>query len=228
MKRLPWLLTWVVLAAACTDTTAPAPTGSDAPRLAVSHGMTRCTGTLPPGTYQNITVPEEAVCVVENSTVLRNVTARRGSRLTLVNVRVGESVHGLKAAAVHIYGGGSVGDNIHIHGADSPNQIYSVYINGTEVTRGDIQIESNNAGGIGVLNNSVVAGSIVISDNDAVLFNTIQDNRVGQNVTVTDNRGPGPKAVNNNFVGGRVSCFRNDGPFLGGPNFAQSADGDCF
>jgi hypothetical protein len=51
---------------------------------------------------------------------------------------------------------------------------------------------------------------------------------VGQNVTVTDNRGPGPKAVNNNFLGGRVSCFRNDAPFVGGPNFAESSEGECF
>ena len=228
MNRLPWLLACAMLVAACTDTIAPVPTASAPPRLAASHGNTQCVGTLPPGTYQNITVPREAVCVVENSAVLGNVTAKEGSRITLSNVRVGKSVHGLKAAAVHVFGGGSVGENIHIHGADSPNEIYSVFINGTEVTRGDIQIESNNAGGIGVLNNSVVAGSILVSDNDAVHFNTIQDNRVGQHVIVTDNRGPGPKTVNNNFLSGKVSCFRNDGPFVGGPNFAQSSEGDCF
>ena len=227
MKKLPWILACAALSAACSDPTAP-PTVAEVPRLATSSGNTRCVGTLPPGTYQNVTVPEGATCVLENSIVLGNVTAREDSRLTLFNVQVGANVHGLKAAVMSIFGGGSVGDNIHIHGADSPNVLFSVFINQTEVLRGNIHVEQNNAGGIGVINNSVMSGSIIIQQNDAAVFNTIQDNRIAQNLLVMDNGGPGPKSVNNNFLDGKVICFRNDPPFVGGPNFAESSQGQCF
>jgi hypothetical protein len=228
MKKLPWIVACAVLTAACSDTTAPPRTGSDAPRFAASPGNTRCVGTLPPGTYQNVTVPDGETCVLENSIVLGNVTAREGSRLTLFNVRVDENVHGLKAAVVHVFGGGSVGENIHIQGADSPNVLFSVFINQIHVMRGNIHLEENNAGGIGVINNTVSLGNILIQGNDAAFFNTIQDNRIGQNLIVMDNSGPGPKAVNNNFLEGKVICFRNEPPFVGGPNFAESSEGQCF
>ena len=234
MKRLAWTLVCAVLVVACSDATAPTPTGVDAPQLSSSRGdgNTRCVGTLPPGTYQNVTVPEGETCVIEHSTVLGNVTARERSRLTMLNVHVGENVHGLKAAVVHMtavpIGAGSVGANIHIQGAESPTTLFSVMVNSIEVLRGNIHVEGNNAGGIGVFNNSVMVGSILIMDNDAAIFNTIQDNRMGQHLIVMGNGGPGPKAVNNNYPQGKVICFRNDEPFVGGPNFAQSSMGQCF
>lgn len=232
MKKVAWTLACAVLAAACADMTAPTRTASDTPRFAASPGNTRCVGTLPPGTYQNVTVPQGETCLLEHSIVEGNVTAREGSRLTLINVRVGENVHGVKPAMVHVsafpIGSGSVGGNIHLHGVDSPNQLFSVFINQMEVLRGNIHVEQSNVGGMEVSNNSVMAGSILIQGNDAAFFNTIQDNRIAQNLIVMDNRGPGPKSVNNNFLVGTVICFRNDPPFVGGPNFAQSSEGQCF
>ena len=232
MKKPTWTLAFAVVAVACSDTTAPVARTAHAPRLAVSPGNTRCVGTLPPGTYQNVTVPEGASCVLEHSVVLGNVTARERSSLTMFNVRVEANVHALKAdflgiSAVPI-GAGTVGENIHVHGADSPNALFSVFINQIEVKRGNIHVEQNNAGGIAVINNTVELGSILIQNNDAAFFNSIRDNRVGRNVIVIGNSGPGPKAVQNNYLPGKVICFRNDEPFVGGPNFAQSAEGQCF
>jgi hypothetical protein len=231
MKKLTWTVVCAVLATACSDTTAPAVRPAETPRLAVSGGNTRCVGTLPPGTYRNVTVPEGESCVLENSIVLGNVTAREDSRLTLFNVRVEENVHGLKADVVSIsafpFGAGSVGGNVHVHGADSP-ALFSVFINNIDVMRGNVHVEMNNAGGIGVINNTVALGNILIQHNAAVSFNTIRDNRVAQNVVVIGNRGPGPKTVQNNFLSGKVLCFGNDEPFIGGPNFAQSSEGQCF
>lgn len=232
MKKVAWILACAVLAAACADMTAPTRTASDTPRFAASPGNTRCVGTLPPGTYQNVTVPEGETCLLEHSIVEGNVTAREGSRLTLFNVRVGENVHGLKPAVVHVsafpIGSGSVGGNIHIQSAESPNALFSVYINQIEVMRGNIHLEKNNAGGIEVSNNSVLLGSVLIQGNDAAFFNTIQDNRIAVNLIVMDNGGPAPKSVRNNFLDGKVICFRNAPPFIGGPNFAESAEGECF
>jgi hypothetical protein len=232
MNKSTWTLVCAVLATACSDTTAPVARTSETPRLAVSGGNTRCVGTLPPGTYQNVTVPEGESCVLENSIVLGSVTAREDSRLTLFNVRVEENVHGLKADVVSVFafpfGAGSVGGNIHVHGADSPNALFSVFINNLDVTRGNIHVEMNNAGGIGVINNTVALGNILIQNNAAVFFNTIRDNRIAQNLVVIGNSGPAPKTVQNNFLPGKVLCFGNDEPFIGGPNFAQSSEGQCF
>ena len=44
---------------------------------------------------------------------------------------------------------------------------------------------------------------------------------------VLRNLGPGSKTVMQNFVG-HLSCFDNSPPFIGGPNNAQQADGQCF
>lgn len=235
MKQLRLIVPCVLVALACSDATGPdrMPTPRE-PRLASGGGgNTRCVGTLPPGTYQNVTVPEDARCVLEHSTVLGNVTAREGSRLTMFNVRVLENVHGLKADAVEItafpLGAGSVGENIHIHGAESPEPgSTTVVINTVEVMHGNIHVENNNASGIVILNNSVREGSIISQRNNAVFFHTIQDNRVGQNVLVFRNTGPGPKSVDHNFVAGAVMCFGNEQPFVGGPNVAERTEGQCF
>lgn len=202
------------------------------PRLAVSGGNTECVGTLPPGTYNNVTVPEGASCVMENSIVLRNVTAREASRLILFNVRVGENVHGLRPAFVNIsavpLGAGSVGGNIHIHGADSPNE-FNIFINRIEVLRGNIHLERNNSGGIAVVDNTLVEGNILFQNNSAVFLNTLRDNRLRENVVVIGNVGPAPKLVQNNHLQGKVICFKNAEPFIGGPNFGQGgAQGQCF
>lgn len=229
MKKLPWILVCSVVAAACSDITAPPQPSSVTPRIAGVPRNTRCVGALPPGTYNDITVPEGETCVVENSIVLGTVRAKEASRLTLFNVRVDENVLGLQAAAVHVYGGGSVTGNIDLRGANSPNELFSVFINQTEVKWGSILVLNNNAGGIGVINNSVLEGSVIIRNNNAAIFNTIQDNRIAQFLFVMDNVGPGPKAVNNNYLSvGKVSCSGNEAPFVGGPNFAASSEGQCF
>ena len=41
------------------------------------------------------------------------------------------------------------------------------------------------------------------------------------------NRGPGPKTVQGNTVRGDLQCFENDEPFLGTPNVARKAEGQC-
>jgi hypothetical protein len=56
---------------------------------------------------------------------------------------------------------------------------------------------------------------------------TVQDNRVDQNLQVYKNRGPGTKSVTGNTVRESLQCFDNDLPFVGSPNTAREAQGQC-
>ena len=72
------------------------------------------------------------------------------------------------------------------------------------------------------------AGNAFVQENVIGLGGlTIQRNRVAQNLQVFKNTGVGPKRVQLNTVLGNLQCFENLG-FVGGPNFAQRAEGQCF
>jgi hypothetical protein len=51
---------------------------------------------------------------------------------------------------------------------------------------------------------------------------------VAQNIQVNKNRGSGGKAVQDNQVFQIVQCKENTSPFVGGPNAAAGAEGQCF
>jgi hypothetical protein len=56
----------------------------------------------------------------------------------------------------------------------------------------------------------------------------VNRNTVGGNVQVLKNRGEGPKTVLDNTVRQDLQCNKNDEPFVGGPNVAHQAEGQCF
>jgi hypothetical protein len=237
MRKVAFTLALVLVGAACQDATAPAPvTSASPPRLSISGGDTRCVSALPPGTYGNITVPPGETCVLTTSRVEGNVKALRNSRLVMHNVHVEGNVDGIQVQAIAItavpLGLGSVGGNIQIKESDvfapGAGNVF-IEINSIEVLTGNIQIEKNAMNEIAINNNSVLKGNVKIEENTVVFVHNIRDNRVAQNVQIFKNRGlPAVTAVQNNFVGADLQCFENSGPFVGGPNSARKAEGQCF
>ena len=76
--------------------------------------------------------------------------------------------------------------------------------------------------------NIVEKGNITVEDNVATDGIIITKNEVAQNLQVIKNRSTGDMSVTRNVVGANLQCFENTGVFVGGPNSAQKAEGQCF
>jgi hypothetical protein len=111
---------------------------------------------------------------------------------------------------------------------------------GTTVTHGDILVEKMTGDHIVIGGticgegfggpNIVEKGSITVQDNLAEGFAglRINGNDVARNLRVFRNLGSGFKTVAGNTVGQTVQCLDNAEPFIGGPNIAPNAEGQCF
>jgi hypothetical protein len=238
----------VAFAAACDSSTAPDRTGSDGLKPAFTPGaiITECVGALPPGTYQSIVVPVNAVCVISNSEIKRNITVLENSSLGMTGgTIVRGSILADKSQAVAITNSGVTDGNIVKHNIELRELTARVFICGTTVTHGDMHISSgtgqislggttcNQGFGGG---NILKKGSLTVEDN---LVTTaievglvIASTQVARNLGVFRNRGPSEKHVGGNTVGRALSCFENEEPFHGGgfalPNIAENFEGQCF
>ena len=200
-------------------------TGVPSLRAGEGGGTTQCEGTLPPGVYENVIVPPGASCVLNNSTILRNVTALPRSEVTLVDDQVGGDIVSHNAVRTTVQGG-TVGGSIRIKGGGFRGVAASV--NNVLVSGGNVEVDKVEAGIIVVIFTRVPNGSILASRNITEDIFQIAINNVGQSIEVFDNTGPAQKIVNDNFAGIAVRCEGNTPPFLGGPNFAPTVEGQCF
>ncbi len=110
---------------------------------------------------------------------------------------------------------------------------------GTDLPEGNIQLEKNtgnvfaggsNCEGFGD-GNTLPKGNIKVEENTITPIYTLLEitgNSVGGDVLVFKNQGPGTKLVENNTVAQNLQCFENEPPFVGGPNMAGKAEGQCF
>lgn len=127
---------------------------------AASAPNATCVGTLPPGTYNNVTVPKNATCDLDGTNViLGNVVAQAGSILR---------IHG-----THI--GGNLQDQ---HGAN-------LVVNGATIG-GSVQV-AHVTGGAGIAD-TIVGGDGQVFNNTAGIF-TISSNHFGGNLQVNNNTG---------------------------------------
>jgi hypothetical protein len=211
---------------------------------------TLCVGTLPPGTYDNVVAPEGTSCNLTDSIVRGNVTALEGSTLVVFRDEVGGTVKVLEGATVvmsdnevrgNVVGDkadavqvtrGTVGGNIHIVGANVPGPLGPVgaLVNGTLLPEGNIQIEKNTTLGVLIFNATLTKGNVKVEKNvvNSPSFGLqIQGNQVGGNMQVFKNSGPAEKRVQGNIIRENLQCFKNTPPFIGSPNVAQKAEGQC-
>jgi hypothetical protein len=228
MKHLAILLAATLAVVTC-QVTQPAgidgdtTNGPDGVELA---GDTRCVGTLT-GTFDNVFVPVGKTCTLANSTVHGNVKALPNSRLFMRNNRVGGNIDGDEAILVQVRGG-TVEGSIQIKDSNSPTALGAEVSSGTVLTQGNIQIQEMNTGGILIADVRLSKGNIKVEENVTGSSFKIVRNRVAQNVQVFKNRGTNEKFVRNNTIGQIIQCKENQKPFVGGPNTAGDAEGQCF
>lgn len=202
--------------------------------------QTQCVGTLPPGTYEHIVVPSGAGCLLTSSTVTGNVTALEGSSLTLNGNRIGGNVSGHRPSFV-----GSmndvIGGNFHVTGATGPGFVFgslsvNVFACGSQLPTGNVHVKKTEGGTIAVgtqidaCPGNTVGGNIKVEDNLIPPTETlvVSRNAVGGHVHVSKNIGGSQKTVFGNIVSHDLVCRDNDEPFVGGPNTARRAVGQCF
>jgi hypothetical protein len=212
---------------------------------------TPCVGALPPGTYEDVVVPEGATCTMNNAIVEGNIKALENSRLSINNSMIKGNVEVDKGDQLEVFNS-TVRENILVEGGSDPAGEFSAAVCGSTVQDGNIQIVKwrgrvNLGGGnapflcSGVAatpGNRVQGGNIRVEDSlftgeplDTTgppfkeLF--IQNNTVEENVQVFKNGGEGGKVVNNNAINkGTIYCKENDEPFVGAPNAGRADPAD--
>jgi hypothetical protein len=138
--------------------------------------------------------------------------------------------------------GDIIGGNLAVTGATGPGFVFppfslTVVICGTFLESGNIEVRKSGGGSVVVgsqtgfpcSGNDVENGNIRVEDNfvSPPFALSVGRNTVGGNVQVFRNRGPGGKFVVENVVRQNLQCRRNDQPFVGAPNVAAQAEGQC-
>lgn len=201
---------------------------------------TECFLGIPVGTYDNIVVPEGGDCVLSNTIVRGNVIVLRGASLFSTNNEIGGNIEGNRPRWVGSLSD-TIGGNFTVSGATGPGFGFmglsvNVFICVADLPSGNIQVQRTRNGTVAVgslipecFGNSVRKGDIQVQDNFIPPFElmAVARNDVGGNVQVFRNRGSGTKTVAENFVRENLQCRRNDQPFVGQPNVAGKAEGQC-
>ena len=185
-----------------------------------------CTGVVAGGTYENVTVPEGSTCTLRGVTVRGNVVALKNARLIVEDSRVGGNIQGKSAALVHVRGG-RLGGDLQVDEGVSTGELGVSITGGTVLEQGNIQIMKMRTGQVVVSDAVLEKGNLQLEENEVTNGLEVARNRVAQNLEVRKNRGGGAKVVRENTVGQKVECKENDSPFVGGPNAASEAEGQC-
>jgi hypothetical protein len=132
-----------------------------------------------------------------------------------------------------------VGGNARIHENQGHTFIDAAIIGGNvEVMKntGSLEVEFNTIGGNARIAENVVppvyTGAPFFGPTGCGLPTQVagmsgNGNRVEGNMEVIKNVGPGTKQVQLNTVLGHLNCFENSPPFVGSPNTARKAQGQC-
>jgi len=208
---------------------------------------TQCVGLLT-GVHDNVVVPPGAFCTLQGATVNGNVKVLDEATLRARASTIRENVQGPQVREILLQFGTQVGGDVQIKGAN-PGTVngfdINVHVGGNAqleenrgrvfvdaaLVEGDLEVRKNITQGLLEVEFNTVGGNIKVEDN-VIQFPfssmSVLGNRVTGNLQVFKNTGTGFKQVVSNTVGQDLQCFENTPPFLGGPNAAQQAQGQCF
>jgi hypothetical protein len=207
---------------------------------------TICTG-LVTGAHDNVVVPDNGFCVLSGALVRGNVLVRTEGTLISQRSTILGNVQGPQVRQILLQFQTQVGGDVQIKGAN-PGTLNGfdigvrvggdaqleenqgrVFVDAAFV-EGDLEVRKNITQGLLEVEFNTVGGNIKVEDNviQSPSSMSVLGNRVTGNLQVFKNTGTGFKQVVSNTVRENLQCFENAGPFLGGPNFAQKREGQCF
>ena len=162
-----------------------------------------CTSTLPPGTYQNVTVPAGASCTINGSdNITGDVTVATGATLTDLGAPIGGNLQADHALEISVIGG-SVGGNLQLTATSQENVVCGETVGNDLVVQNGAQ--------------SLIGSGLIGIERCFGSQNTIRGN-----LTVQNN--PGRVDVEHNTVTGNIAVHNNAG---GGTLLTNSAGGSC-
>jgi hypothetical protein len=208
-----------------------------------------CNGTVT-GSFNDIVVPDNGVCVLVGSTVTGNVKVLKGAYFEADATSIQGNVKGSGGQTIYTHGGSTIGGNVK---ADKTTQIFlfdgsvdgnvqaqsisgsgRVQVCGMTIGKNvqiqkagtDILVGDSLAGCDG----NTIAGNLQITNNFTDVELDVQNNTIGGKLNVSKNTGPSDKFVANNTGGQKLQCDNNSGGlFVGSPNsgFAVVKAGQC-
>ena len=219
---------------ACQDATAPTdrsaavgPESATLHRGRSTNDDVECRNMVLTGTFHHVYIPPGNSCWIRNAHVTGHVKGDRP-----LHVEIGTS---------------TVEGNVLIRGG---GMLHQYVILDHLIANGNVHVDERDGGGIW-LGNSQVGGNVKMDKNvvtnflhvagsriehDLHLFHNrvaspgylmANSNQVRQNLMVFHTDGNGAKVVVENEVGQNLLCHKNDAPFIGQPNVARKAHGQC-
>jgi hypothetical protein len=156
---------------------------------------------------------------VDGSVVI-NEAVDPGASIVMLGGSVGASFKVAQSRA-GVFFASEAGGDVWITGSSGSD------INVSGTVRGHVLVADNTAAFINP-SGAIVSGGLVVRDNVAGDVLQVAANEVTGDIAVMRNRGPAQKEVSGNVINGNLECFDNDPPFVGGPNTATNAQGQCF
>jgi hypothetical protein len=194
--------------------------------ITVASGSTECVGVLT-GTFDKVEVPPGAECQLLNSTVRQWVKADAGSGLLIAFSDVGGNVIGLSPSYAQAGYDSHVAGNMQVDNAvTGVFASCAVFTNAT--IDGNVTCNNGNPGSPRILTPSTIGGSVDLVSNTGPFGVRILGSHIGANVHVNNNSGTGLNGVVGNTIANTLVCQNNNLPFVGGPNTAARAQGQCF
>jgi hypothetical protein len=176
----------------------------------------------------NVKGNKTPVTILGGQSIDGNVSVSKAIAFTLVDSNIEGNVDVMKVSFVSLSGPRVDGD-VELKKSDGQVQIC-----GLHVDDGDLVVEKFEGDHLFVLGEPacpplvIADGDLKVVDNTPTIGLRVDGAQVAENLQVKKTRGGGFKAVQNNVVGDTLQCSRNETPFVGGPNTAQQAQGQCF
>jgi hypothetical protein len=192
-----------------------------------------CNETVTGGSYDNVTVPRDGTCVLNDSTVAGNVYVKRNAYFEAGNTDIAGKVSADDALALFINSESTVGRYVRAddtpevyvfnaevaHGIDVDDATAVVQICGNLIANGDIRVTDS---GTDILvgdpladcaGNTLTNGDIELERNVTDVEFVVRGNTVGDDLEVFRNKGPAEKVIDDNTGGDELECYGNEDPF---------------
>ena len=198
-----------------------------------------CNGTYTSVVIDDVVVPENGVCTLNNSEVrddvkvkrnayfeARNTTvgddvrAKRAQTVFLVDATVGGDVKAKRTAQVFLFSTTVQGDVKVKRASDKVNICdVTIFDGDLKVTRSGTDLLIGDPQAVDCSGNLIKNGDVEVSDNWTDVELVVRGNNIPRgDLTVEENEGPSDKLVQDNAGGRTLSCKDNEPPFVGTPN----------
>jgi hypothetical protein len=188
--------------------------GLTAPAALASAPNATCSGQLPPGTYQNVTVPAQASCeIIRTDIITGDVTVATGAELFVIpGSSIGGNLQADHAQEIVIQFI-SVGGNLQLTATSSSNTVCGVIVGNDLTVQNSAGVTSLDTCGIRA---NVIGGNLTVQNNAGSV--QVRQNVVTGNISVHNNTGGG--RLLDNSAGGSCQLFNDNPPITGSVNTA--------